>query len=250
MLIELKFREETYSVDLSQGKDISITLYDGKSPKAFHAPDLVFSPLEAGSFIGSLEAGSPVNFYDIKINPHGNSTHTESARHIDSRSPNIGEVMTQNHFVSVLLTIPEYTKQNEDLIIDMDTYNWDQIDFNEIDAIVLRTLPNEPSKKYQDYSDTNPPYMDSELISFLSEKVDHLLIDLPSVDKEKDEGLLLAHKAFWRTETNPNYDKTITELIYVDSSIEDGIYLLEIQTLPLALDVSPSKPILYSMIKK
>jgi hypothetical protein len=26
--------------------------------------------------------------------------------------------------------------------------------------------------------------------------IQHLLIDLPSVDKEKDEGKLLAHKAF------------------------------------------------------
>jgi hypothetical protein len=33
---------------------------------------------------------------------------------------------------------------------------------------------------------------------FLHESgIQHLLIDLPSVDKEKDEGKLLAHKAFW-----------------------------------------------------
>jgi kynurenine formamidase len=33
---------------------------------------------------------------------------------------------------------------------------------------------------------------------FLHESgIKHLLIDLPSVDKEKDEGKLLAHKAFW-----------------------------------------------------
>jgi hypothetical protein len=31
---------------------------------------------------------------------------------------------------------------------------------------------------------------------FLRKRNQHLLIDLPSVDKEKDEGKLLAHKAF------------------------------------------------------
>ena len=50
------------------------------------------------------------------------------------------------------------------------------------------------------YSNTNPPYLLDAAANYLKEKgIKHLLIDLPSVDKEKDNGKLLAHNAFWNT---------------------------------------------------
>ncbi len=76
----------------------------------------------------------------------------------------------------------------------------------------------------------------------------HLLIDLPSVDKERDEGKLLAHKAFWNYPENPREDCTITELIYVPDSINDGRYLLNLQIASFHNDASPSKPVLYKII--
>jgi hypothetical protein len=71
---------------------------------------------------------------------------------------------------------------------------------------------------------------------FLRESgIQHLLIDLPSVDKEKDEGKLLAHKAFWNvTDVNDlnldaRLEATITEMIYVPDNVADGSYLLNLQ---------------------
>ncbi len=43
----------------------------------------------------------------------------------------------------------------------------------------------------------------------------HLLIDLPSVDKENDQGKLLAHKAFWDYNGEQRMDATITEFVYI-----------------------------------
>jgi hypothetical protein len=83
--------------------------------------------------------------------------------------------------------------------------------------------------------------------------IQHLLIDLPSVDKEKDDGKLLAHKAFWNvTDVNQlNEDArlscTITEMIFVPNEVADGIYLLNLQIASFENDASPSKPILYSI---
>jgi len=77
--------------------------------------------------------------------------------------------------------------------------------------------------------------------------IKHLLIDLPSVDKEKDEGKLLAHKAFWDFPKNLRRDATITELIYVPNKIEDGFYILNLQIASFENDASPSKPILYKI---
>jgi kynurenine formamidase len=54
------------------------------------------------------------------------------------------------------------------------------------DAIVIRTLPNLEGKKHLKYSNTNPPYLEEDAARFIRESgIKHLLIDLPSVDKEK-----------------------------------------------------------------
>jgi hypothetical protein len=74
---------------------------------------------------------------------------------------------------------------------------------------------------------------------------------LPSVDKEKDEGKLLAHKAFWNVTDVKNLnvdarlDCTITEMIFVSDEVKDGSYLLNLQIASFENDASPSKPILY-----
>ena len=81
----------------------------------------------------------------------------------------------------------------------------------------------------------------------------HLLIDLPSVDKENDEGKLLAHKAFWNVKDVNNLndgarlDCTITEMIFVDDKVKDESYILNLQIASFENDASPSKPILYSV---
>jgi len=66
------------------------------------------------------------------------------------------------------------------------------------------------------------------------------------VDRESDEGKLAFHHAFWNVPESPN-DKTITELIYVNDSVIDGNYLLELQMAPFENDASPSRPVIYSI---
>ena len=72
---------------------------------------------------------------------------------------------------------------------------------------------------------------------------------MPSVDKEKDEGKLLAHKAFWDYPDNTRFEATITEFIFVNNSIIDGSYLLNLQTASMVNDATPSRPILYPIVK-
>jgi kynurenine formamidase len=122
-------------------------------------------------------------------------------------------------------------------------------------ALVIRTLPNQKEKKSRKYSNTNPPYLSEEAAIFIREsEIQHLLIDLPSVDKEHDEGKLLAHKAFWNVKDTHNLNSdarlnaTITEMIYVPDEIEDGNYILNLQIASFENDASPSKPLLYKIV--
>jgi hypothetical protein len=43
-------------------------------------------------------------------------------------------------------------------------------------------------------------------------------------------------------------DATITEMIFVDDSIADGLYLINMQIASFESDASPSKPVLYKLI--
>jgi kynurenine formamidase len=99
------------------------------------------------------------------------------------------------------------------------------------------------------YSNTNPPYLLEEAAIYLREKgIKHLLVDLPSVDKEKDGGELVAHNAFWNTSGEIRMDATITEFIYVSNKVNDGEYLLNLMIAPFENDATPSKPILYEIL--
>ena len=121
-------------------------------------------------------------------------------------------------------------------------------------ALVLRT-PATPFKHLARWSGTNPPYLTPALMEFaLALGVQHVLVDLPSVDREDDQGLLLAHRAWWGLPARgagdaeaPYSTRTITELTFVAEDIEDGPYLLNLQVAPLELDAAPSRPILYPL---
>ena len=114
------------------------------------------------------------------------------------------------------------------------------------EALIIRTLPNEEDKIRRVYSETNPPYIHHEAISLIVDHgINHLLVDLPSVDREEDGGKLLAHKAFWDYPNVIDKVKTITELVFVPNDLKDGSYHINIQIPPFELDAAPSRVLLY-----
>ena len=71
------------------------------------------------------------------------------------------------------------------------------------------------------------------------------MVDLPSIDKEEDQGALKAHKAFWNVGGAIRLEATITEFIYVPNTVLDGPYLLQIGLAPFVNDATPSTVFLY-----
>ena len=115
------------------------------------------------------------------------------------------------------------------------------------EALIIRTLPNSPDKLSKNWSETNWAYLEESGASYITELgIKHLLIDLPSIDREFDGGLLLAHKAFWKYPNNTRLKSTITEMVYIPELIKDGEYFLNLQIASFENDASPSKPVLYS----
>lgn len=245
-----------FEVDLSKPIDISISLSNtDENPIAWYIEKPVIEPVVFGDWIGKVSEGSSsTNFNNIFFNPHGHGTHTECLGHITKEFYSINQSLKQFFFLAELISVqPEL--QNDDFIISKIQIE-NALNGTSPEAIIIRTLPNSFDKLSKKYSNTNPPYLSEDAAIFIRESgIQHLLIDLPSVDKEHDKGKLLAHKAFWNVKdvTNLNADalknSTITEMIFVNDVVKDGSYLLNLQIAPFENDASPSKPILFAIKK-
>lgn len=240
-------KDKTYQVDLDSPLDISIPLADSDDAvNCFHAPPFKVTPLVAGSFIGDTAKGSPVNFMNIQLNPHGNGTHTECVGHIAKEKYTIHRSLKKFHFVAKLISVSP-SQIGLDKVIDKSSLK-DLIGLTEVEALIIRTLPNSDDKLTRNYSGQNPTYFSPEAMQLIVDcGVQHLLTDQPSVDREEDDGKLTAHKIFWNYPQNPRTKQTITELIFVDNNIIDGDYLLNLQITSFEVDATPSKPVLYKM---
>ncbi|WP_286965966.1 cyclase family protein [Flavobacterium sp. UBA4854] len=248
-----------FEIDLSKPIDISISLTNtDENPIAWYIEKPIIEPVVFGDWIGKVSEGkSSTNFNNIFFNPHGHGTHTECLGHITNDFYSINQSLKQFFFSAKLITI-EPEKIGDDFVITKEQIQKALSASTSLsltnEALIIRTVPNQKEKKSRKYSNTNPPYLSEEAAIFIREtEIQHLLIDLPSVDKEHDEGKLLAHKAFWNVKdthnvnSNARLNATITEMIYVSDEIEDGNYILNLQIASFENDASPSKPILYKI---
>lgn len=249
MKATIQTKTDNFKVDLSKPIDISIPLSSSeKNVNAWYLDAPKIEPVQMGDWIGSVKCGASVNFNNIMFNPHAHGTHTECVGHITKDFHSINQNLKQFFFLAELITIAP-TRLQDDFVISKKQLQF-ALQGKKPEALVVRTIPNTSEKLTQQYSNTNPPYFLEEAALFLkSNKVSHWLTDLPSVDKEKDEGKLLAHNAFWDTSGTMRLEATITEFIYVPNHIVDGSYLLNLQIAPFENDASPSKPVLYKILQ-
>jgi len=251
MKISLSHNGKSYTTDLSNGIDISIPLIPGSdSPNCFWAPHFSAEPVRSGDWVGDTLQGGNLNFKTVTLNIHGNGTHTECVGHIATEPITINRVLNNFHHIAQVITIYPQLMDNGDKVITKSQVV-DFFDQNNPNALIIRTMPNSNDKKRRIYSGTNPPYLDHEAIIYIVEQgIEHLLIDLPSVDREQDDGKLVGHKAFWSYPSTIDTKKTITEMIFVNNNVSDGLYLLNIQIASFEMDASPSKPVIYKLIER
>jgi kynurenine formamidase len=249
MIVQLSFNNKKFKANLGSPLDISLPLMEGSNnPNCYWAEPVKFETIASGNFVGSVKAGGSVNYQKLTLTPHGNGTHTECYGHLSSDdSATINKSLTSFHFVAEVISVLPEKLGNGDSVVTLSKVK-EIRKYSGIDALIIRTLPNSDSKKTKQYSGTNPSYLESAVTEYLTATaIRHLLVDLPSVDREVDEGKLLAHKAFWKLDGEIRKQSTITELIFVDDSIQDGLYLLNLQIASLEMDASPSKPVLYKL---
>ena len=250
-------------VDFSKGNDISIPLnFNGSQPNTYGVDKATSKPYQDGQFIGDTRKRGPCNFETYSFTPHCNGTHTECIGHITNERIAILSSLKEQMVPSTLVSVtPKKTSENynpelntEDLVITKEDlkFQLEHVKSEFLKGLIIRTLPNDESKKSQDYMKESPCFFSIEAMEYIvSLGVKHLLVDSPSVDRLFDEGHLSAHNIFWETKGkkfNPAaQNKTITEMIFVPDLLDDGHYLLNLQIPAFVSDAAPSRPILYKI---
>jgi arylformamidase len=244
MLATLHFPHGDLRIDLSKPIAVSLPVSSALSAaRAWYIGPPEYSPVKLGNWVGSVREGAGVNFFNIFLNPHAHGTHTESFGHISPERHAVIPQLNRFFFRAQLISVmPE--KQGEDLIIRKSQI---ESQLKDTEALLVRTFPNELEKKNRLWSSSNPPYFEPAALQLLAERgIQHLLVDLPSVDREEDGGALAAHHAFWNYPNNPRYGATITEFIFVPDEVKDGEYLLNLMVPDIENDAVPSMPVLYA----
>jgi kynurenine formamidase len=276
----IDFGQGEVRIDLSRPISLAIALdFSDRQPRHFGAPQATSRPFAVPGFSGSVAHGASCNCQTLTLIPHCNGTHTECVGHL-TREPLDAHRVAPFGFLPALLvsieavgatTSRESTQplpHPDDQLITRHALEKSWLAAMtartgvaaaappfEPRALVIRTLPNPPDKQHQNYSDSTQPYLSREAAELLIERgIEHLVVDLPSIDRAHDEGRLTAHRIFFglppgsttlAQATRPR--ATVTELAYIPDTATDGPYFLELQVPALGGDAVPSRPLLYRL---
>jgi len=284
--ITIELNNASYQVSMTSSWSLAIPVnfnQPKQQPNHFSANAALASPMQAGGFIGDTKQGGSCNVNELTINPHCNGTHTESIAHIcDFSMDNIIEetgISKSRALTLAQLSLPalmpcavisitpklaiksgeNYSPEFDvdDLIISRSALQQALASYHDeqLQALVIRTLPNTNNKRQQAYNiDNQPAFFSSEAILYLNERgVEHLVVDVPSIDRLHDDGLMTCHHLFWQVDEGSHQvnqkslvNKTITEMAFIDDEVNDDFYFVNIQTPAFHNDAAPSRPVLFS----
>ncbi len=253
MIAEIQHHNRTFKVDLARPVDLSIPLRPGEDgTRAWWVGPVRMEPVIWNDKPMLVTEGAGVNFRNIIFNPHGHGTHTESVGHISPDLNPVGTLLERYFFLARVVSVHPLEKRTAegevDHVITLGHLR-DALSERPPEALVLRTRNGNALRDGRDWSGTNPTYLEAAACAWLrSIGVQHLLLDLPSVDRESDGGALAAHHAFWDFPNTTDRKRTITELISVPENVVDGDYLLELQFPNFVNDAAPSRPVLYALL--
>jgi len=268
MRVEIEIGGKTHRVQLP-GTSVAIPMqFNGAQPNTYGVPGAVSKAYEQDGWVGDVRRGGSCNFETYTLTPHCNGTHTECVGHIAAERISVHDQIQANLVPATLVSISPTTQSSEtydpplnpeDKVIEGAVLRQalEKIPPEFRQALILRTLPNEPTKKSRDYMQDAPAFFSHEAMRTIFEMgVQHLLVDMPSVDRLFDEGKLSNHHLFWGVE--PGQDdfsaetlrKSITEMIFVPDDLPDGVYFLNLQVAAWKSDAAPSNPVLIPIDEK
>ncbi|MDA1029260.1 MAG: cyclase family protein [Bacteroidetes bacterium] len=270
LIASIKVGSDIFRVDLGRGIDLSIPMSFGEAdPNLYGIPPSVKTTFEVEEMIGDTTRGGPCNVDTVTLTPHCHGTHTESIGHILNERRNINRVAPLGMLPCTIISIhseslmaaaessrPALSRDDIGITKRLLEQELDGCGDEWLTAVLIRTLPNEPGKLAKKYIDNTTPFFSTEAIAYLAERgVEHILVDLPSLDRLHDQGEMAAHRTWWHIEKGEHLTRdgahnfrTITELIFIPNEVLDGPGLVSIQIPSFESDAAPSRPIFYPVL--
>jgi len=271
--------------DLSSPIDLSSPVdFDDGGERAFGLPPATRAPFVAGAFVGDVRQGGSVNCEVLRLSPHGDGTHTEGVGHLLQERVWVDDVAPRALLLARVVTVEPTTLRSsgdayagchadDDRVVTRAALAavWPQ---GAASALEIRTRApgtavgdararsklSRSELSRSGLASHSPPYLTDDAARLLRERaIDHVLIDLPSLDRDDDGGALSAHRIFFgllpaQTTLHEAGDdgaairsRTVTELCRVPAHATDGLYLLSLGVAPLFSDAAPSRPLLFEL---
>jgi kynurenine formamidase len=265
MLLQFEIGGRMYRLRSSQATSLAIPI-DAADPRvlAFGVDAPSATRIEGPGFVGDTRRGGSCNVSAHHLVPHCHGTHTECVGHLVDEPLSVNDVLRETLIPATLVSVrPEVAADGDRQVTDaslraalagLEGAGAHDAPFHR--AIVLRTLPNGTDKLRARYDGAAPAaYLTAAAGALLAQLgCEHLVVDLPSLDRMHDGGKLAAHRAYFglpagsrRLAEATRRHCTVTELAFVPDEVADGHYLLNLQLAPLAADAAPSRPMLLAL---
>jgi kynurenine formamidase len=274
MIAELSYGGQKVRAALDRGVSLAIAVeFGAPGTRHFGAGAPTSQPFAIGSFTGSVATGASANCATVTLTPHCHTTHTESVAHLVREGGDAWRVVPRGLLPAVVVSVvPESARESSETS-EPEPFGTDTLiskrrlraawpmgrpSMEKIPdpvACIIRTLPNEPGKRTRDYTDLVPPYLTREAVEWLVEKrIEHLVLDVPSLDRTHDDGHMVGHRLFFglprgstaRGDASRSR-ATITELAFVPDEVHDGPCILALSVPAIGGDAVPSQPIVYPL---
>ena len=260
--------ERRWTLELSDAVDLTRRLsFDERDPAAFGLPRAHAAAVRGDGWTLRTTAGGSVNCDSVTLTPHGNTTHTETVGHIALERPAVADLPLPPMLAAVLLRVaPEalgasgegYAGRSGpgDPVVTaagLETA-WSALSddaragWREALIIGAGSALDRPAPA------TTPPYLTTEAVAWIRAlEFDHVVLDVPSIDRLDDGGGLPNHHAFWglpqrardggarSVQAAAGSDRSITELALVPPSQAAGPGALMLAPARWALDAAPAR---------
>jgi kynurenine formamidase len=244
--------------------------FDGGGPRHFGAPAARARPYTAPGFTGEVRRGASCNCATIELTPHCNGTHTESVAHLVDEPLDVCDLAPLGLMPALVVSLDPQAASATDEDSDPPPQPGDRL----LTRAALRAawpalLPFAPralvlrARRGADAGvDDDPgndpagaPYLSRQLVADLVDRgIEHLVVELPSIDRAHDEGRLCGHRLFFglppgstRLAEATRRGCTVTEYASIPAALADGPCALQLTLPRLAGDAVPSRPLAFRL---
>jgi arylformamidase len=245
--------------------------FDGGGPRHFGAPAAHSRPYAAPGFSGEVRRGASCNCATIELTPHCNGTHTESVAHLVDEPLDVCDLVPLGLMPALVVSAAPVDASATDEDSDPAPQAGDRLLTRGAvlagwpatlpfapRALVLRSAAGEadhdgPGEDAD--GDAVAPYLSRQLVGELVARgIEHLVVDLPSIDRGHDGGRLCGHRLFFglppgstRLAQATRRACTVTEYARIPAALADGPCALQLTLPRLAGDAVPSRPLAFRL---